>query len=127
MTHDTLFQLNEKYKRNLCYMAPESLAICDYKRNPVVIMAKMSQLAPTKDIQSQFVSLAQMAVSTPINDMMREWWMPVSHYHLSHIIGEIDAPWKQACIDIWLDNQMNEQEVPPVQPVQPQPQQTLLK
>ena len=119
LAHDTMFKLNEKYKSNLCYMAPESMIICDYKRNPVVLMAKMGQFAPTKEILSRFVSLAKMAASIPINSIMYEWWLPVSQYHLFEIIGNIDAPWKQTCLNIWLDQEMVDQEVPAPQPVQP--------
>lgn len=111
-TYATLVELNAKYIHNLCYMAPESMAAFYSKRNPVVLMAKMAQLAPTKDIMNQFISLAQAAARIPINDMFNEWWVPMCSKYLSGVLGENDAAWKQACIDIWSDADMVEQDVP---------------
>jgi len=108
----TLVELNEKYKQHLCYMAPESMAAFNNKRNPVVLMAKMAQLAPTKDIMNQFVALAEAAVTIPINNIFNEWWVPMCSTYLSGVIGVNDAAWKQTCIDIWSDADIVEQEVP---------------
>ena len=115
-TYAILVECNDKYIRNLCYLAPEAMSSFAQQRNPVVLMAKMAQLAPTKDILAQFVSLAQMAAKTPTNDMFSEWWVPMCRSYLSGVIGDIgdgdEDAWKKACVALWADEHMMDQEVP---------------
>jgi hypothetical protein len=121
-TYAVLVECNDKYIRNLCYLAPEAMTSFARQRNPVVLMAKMAQLAPTKEILAQFVSLAQMAAKTPTNDMFSEWWVPMCHTYLSGVLGDINGDggsggsgedaWKKACVALWADEHMMEQDVP---------------
>jgi hypothetical protein len=109
-------QCNEKYIFNLNFVPPEQIMNFIYKRSPCVIMYKMVEELPEgEEFDKYAVELAELAhlsVSVSVLDILELWWIPVATHGLHDIIGKNDTSWKQSLINIWMNSEITQIDIP---------------